>query len=100
MNTDIEQAVVRLIANDPSSFKHNFAQLEKQGYVHIQYSPDKKLKFYSFDVSVVERWVSGVIMYNMLPLKTQHLDEFESGYINQIQPVRVQQKCLFGTKLL
>lgn len=95
VNTDIEQAVVRLIANDPSSFKHNFAQLEKQGYVHIQYSPDKKLKFYSFDVSgggTMGEW-SNYVQY--ATAKTQHLDEFESGYINQIQPVRVQNKNVY-----
>ncbi len=61
----------------------------------------KKLKFYSFDVSgggTMGEW-SNYVQY--ATAKTQHLDEFESGYINQIQPVRVQNKnCVFGAKLL
>ncbi|OTG89752.1 hypothetical protein [Acinetobacter sp. ANC 3813] len=51
VNSDIENAVVDIISNDKNSFNYNFPALVKQGYVHVQYSPDKKLKFYSFDVS-------------------------------------------------
>ena len=95
VNGDIESAVVEIISNDKNSFNYDFPALVKQGYVHVQYSPDKKLKFYSFDVSgggTMGEWDSYVQYYTG---QTQHFDEFSAGWINQIQPVRIQNKVVY-----
>ncbi|WP_180164315.1 hypothetical protein [Acinetobacter sp. YH12049] len=98
VNEAIEREIVDVIAADPSSFHYGFTQLEKQGFVHVQYSPDKKLKFYSFDVSgggTMGEW-SSYVQY--ATGKTQHLDQFDSGYINQILPVNIQNKTVYLVK--
>ena len=95
VNEAIKNAVVEVISDDTSSFNYDFPALAKQGYVQIQYSPDKKLKFYRFDVSgggTMGAW-SNYVQYSTG--KTQHLDQFTSGYINQILPVRIQNKVVY-----
>ncbi|OTG81475.1 hypothetical protein B9T33_07385 [Acinetobacter sp. ANC 5054] len=95
VNVDIESAVVDIISADQSSFNYDFPALTEQGYVRIQYSPDKKLKFYTFDISgggTMGEWDSYVQYYTG---KTQHVDQFDSGSINQIQPVRINNKVVY-----
>lgn len=50
-NQQIAAAVQRELAGHPESFNYPFKQLQQHGKLFITYSPDRKLKFYSFDVS-------------------------------------------------
>ena len=50
INQDIESAVVAKIKQDPTSFGYNFPNIQDAYSLRIHFSPDKKLKFYTFDV--------------------------------------------------
>ena len=47
---EIESIVVQKIKQDPASFSYAFPILQEQYHLRIHFSPDKRLKFYSFDV--------------------------------------------------
>ncbi|MEF9994884.1 MAG: hypothetical protein RSA22_14875 [Acinetobacter sp.] len=50
INQDIESAVVAKIKQDPTSFDYSFPNIQDSYSLRIHFSPDKKLKFYTFDV--------------------------------------------------
>ena len=95
VNSDIMSEVSVLIESDPESFQYDFPKLKEEGYIHIKYSNDKKLKFYSFDVSgggTMGEWDNYVQYYIGNNI---HLDEFQAGYIYQIKQVNLQQKPVY-----
>ena len=47
VNGEIEQIIINELSLDPDSFKYDFPLFKQIGYLHTQYSPDKKLKFYT-----------------------------------------------------
>ncbi|ENX22025.1 hypothetical protein F892_01265 [Acinetobacter vivianii] len=50
VNQAIESDIVHKIENDPASFNYSFPAFEDHYHVRIQFSQDKQLKFYTFDV--------------------------------------------------
>lgn len=50
VNQAIESEIVEKIEHDPASFKYSFPALQDHYHMHIQFSPDQQLKFYTFDV--------------------------------------------------
>ena len=50
VNQEIESAVVVKIKQDTTSFDYNFPNIQDAYSLRIHFSPDKKLKFYTFDV--------------------------------------------------
>jgi hypothetical protein len=95
VNGDIMSDISAIIEDDPDSFKYDFPKLNEAGYVHIKYSNDKKLKFYTFDVSgggTMGEWENFVQYYTG---KNIHLDEFQAGYVNTIKQVNIQQKPVY-----
>ncbi len=95
INGDLEATISSKLAADPSSFNYDFPKLQKNGYVHITYSPDKKLKFYNFDVSgggTMGEW-SNYVQYQI----NQHIkfDEFEAARIDQIYQEKIQNNVIY-----
>ena len=50
VNQAIELEIVEKIKQDPASFNYSFPAFADHYHVRIQFSPDKHLKFYTFDV--------------------------------------------------
>lgn len=50
VNQAIESEIVEKIEHDPASFKYSFPALQDHYHMHIQFSPDQQLRFYTFDV--------------------------------------------------
>lgn len=46
-----QYTLMDVIETEPKSFRYGFKQAQNDGIVHIQKSPDQKLKFYNFNVS-------------------------------------------------
>lgn len=92
VNHDIENEISSKIFEDTTSFTYDFPALQQEGYVYITYSPDKKLKFYSFDVSgggTMGEWQS-YVQYKTGT--TLHVDEFEAGSIYQVLQATIKNK--------
>lgn len=95
VNGEIEEAISNKISQDSSSLTYEFPNLQKNNYVSIKYSPDKKLKFYTFDVSgggTMGEWYSDV------QYKTNnviHVDEFTAGSILDIKQVNIGNKTIY-----
>lgn len=98
VNGEIEQIIINELSLDPDSFKYDFPLFKQIGYLHTQYSPDKKLKFYTFDVSgggTMGEWSNYVQYYTG---KNIHLDEFQAGFVLDIYPVTIQKKNVYLVK--
>ncbi|MBH2002205.1 MAG: hypothetical protein I8H98_08050 [Moraxellaceae bacterium] len=50
VNQKIETAIVNKIKQDPTSFSYSFPVFQDHYNLRIHFSPDKSLKFYTFDV--------------------------------------------------
>jgi hypothetical protein len=50
VNQTIESEIVAKIESDSRSFNYTFPTFQDQYNLRIHYSPDKRLKFYTFDV--------------------------------------------------
>lgn len=96
VNGDIEQRVSSIIADDPTSFSYDFPLLQDAGYVHIQYSPDRKLKFYNFNLSTGGTMgeASNYVQYKINQITL--FDEFNAGYhITDIKQVRLNNRPVY-----
>ncbi|MFV5384305.1 hypothetical protein [Acinetobacter junii] len=51
VNQSIETEIVAKIQNDKSSFSYSFPVFQDHYNLRTHYSPDKKIKFYTFDIS-------------------------------------------------
>ena len=51
VNQEVAVKVVDFIQSHPQSFHYNFKNLVSKNMISIHYSPDQKLKFYTFDIS-------------------------------------------------
>lgn len=92
---NIENEIRLVIKNNPSSFEYDFPKLQKNGYMQLDYSPDRKLKFYTFDVSgggTMGEW-SSYVQYQTP--KQLRLDEFEAGRVNRIYQVKMGEKQIY-----
>lgn len=95
VNHDIEADISNKISSDITSFTYDFPALQQAGYVHIMYSPDKKLKFYSFDVSgggTMGKW-QNYVQYKTGT--TLHVDEFEAGSIYKVLQAAIKNKPVY-----
>lgn len=95
VNQDIENIFSAQFAEDQSSFYYDFPKLQKQGYVHIIYSPDKKLKFYNFDVSAggtMGEWTN-YVQYRVQ--NQSKFENFESAQINHVKQVLVKNQIIY-----
>ena len=95
VNGDIMTDVSALILNDADSFKYDFPKLKDAGFVQIQYSKDKKLKFYTFDLSgggTMGEWDNYVQYYTGSKI---HYDEFDAGHVHEVKQVNIQQKPVY-----
>ncbi|QIO07056.1 hypothetical protein [Acinetobacter shaoyimingii] len=95
VNNDIENEIRLKIENMPSSFQYPFSKLQHAGYVHLDYSPDRKLKFYTFDVSgggTMGQWSNHVQYQTDNQLK---LDAFKAGRILKIYQANIAQKTIY-----
>ncbi|KAF1026597.1 MAG: hypothetical protein GAK29_01216 [Acinetobacter bereziniae] len=50
-NEKISNAIETKIKKDPTSFTYAFPQLTEKNMLKIHYSPDRKIKFYTMDIS-------------------------------------------------
>ncbi|ENV63416.1 hypothetical protein F949_02261 [Acinetobacter junii NIPH 182] len=50
VNQSIETEIVAKIQNDKTSFSYSFSAFQDHYNLRIHYSPDKKIKFYTFDI--------------------------------------------------
>jgi hypothetical protein len=95
VNHDIENEISNKIAGDITSFTYDFPALQQEGYVRIHYSPDKKIKFYTFDVSgggTMGEWQS-YVQYKTGT--TLHVDEFEAGSIYKVLQTTIKSKPVY-----
>src|SRR5690606_12825966 len=51
VNQEVESKVAGFIAKNPQSFSYTFKNLASKNMIFVNYSPDRKLKFYTFNVS-------------------------------------------------
>ena len=51
VNQEVESKVAGFIAKNPQSFSYVFKNLASKNMIFVNYSPDRKLKFYTFNVS-------------------------------------------------
>ncbi len=96
INHDVEDVVSSALAQDPASFSYDFPKLSEHGFVNIKYSPDKKLKFYNFNVgyggSMGE--ASNYVQYHIG--QNTKFDEFETGFhTSNVQQVKIQNKVVY-----
>ena len=92
VNGDIEAEISNKISEDNTSFTYDFLILQQKGYIRTHYSPDKKLKFYTFDISgggTMGEW-SSYVQYKAG--QKLLLDEFQAGYIQNISQVNIKNK--------
>jgi len=95
VNADIASDISKQISSDVTSYSYDFPYLQKAGYVQIHYSPDKKLKFYTFDVSgggTMGEWYTDV-QYTIGD-KTL-VDEFKAGYISKVSQSNIKNKPVY-----
>ncbi|CAB1221220.1 hypothetical protein [Acinetobacter bouvetii] len=86
INQEVSLKISNFIQSHPQSFAYNFKKLVSKSMVSIRYSPDQKLKFYTFDISAggtmreFESYVQFKYKGNVI---TQALAD--SGFIKSIQ---------------
>lgn len=79
-NQQIAQAVSQKLKSDPKSFDYAFKQLTDRDLLRVHYSPDRKLKVYTLDVSSggSMRFFENLLQYRQgTQVKTQTLDDRE-----------------------
>lgn len=95
-NEKISNAIETKIKKDPTSFTYAFPQLTEKNMLKIHYSPDRKIKFYTMDIS------GGGTMRdstNLVQLKgkksptTQDLAKV--GFIDKIAQVKIDNRDVY-----
>lgn len=79
-NQQIADAVSQKLKSDPKSFDYAFQQLTDRDLLRVHYSPDRKLKVYTLDVSSggSMRFFENLLQYRQgTQVKTQVLDDRE-----------------------
>ncbi|MDQ9011072.1 hypothetical protein RFI36_15310 [Acinetobacter gerneri] len=97
-NQQIELDIHNQLAKDPASFNYDFPKLKKAHFIDIKYSPDKKLKFYNFDVSgggTMGEWTN-YVQYKVN--NKMKLDSFDSGYIQSISQNNIKNQPVYLVK--
>ncbi|MGE4315688.1 hypothetical protein [Acinetobacter sp.] len=51
VNQEVASKITAFIEQNPQSFAYDFKKLTSKNMVFVNYSPDRKLKFYTFDIS-------------------------------------------------
>lgn len=51
VNQEVASKIAAFIEQNPQSFAYDFKKLTSKNMVFVNYSPDRKLKFYTFDIS-------------------------------------------------
>ncbi|AOA59971.1 hypothetical protein BFG52_10640 [Acinetobacter larvae] len=106
VNQDIATSMLKAIAQDPDSFHYDFPDLQKAGFLQIHYSPDKKLKFYTFDVghggtmaesdNYVQYYVTKNDAANNSTNKILKFDQFTAGsHIYEVKQVNIQKQPVY-----
>ncbi|MEB6478418.1 hypothetical protein [Acinetobacter vivianii] len=95
VNQAIESDIVNKIENDPASFNYSFPAFEDHYHVRIQFSPDKQLKFYTFDVGgggTMGEYSSYVQTQNS---GKTHLTPVETGLIFDVKETVLTKKPVY-----
>lgn len=98
VNIDLEEKISNFLAQDQSSFQYNFPRLQDLGYIDIKYSPDRKLKFYTFDIGgggTMGEYSSYVQYKQGNQIK---FDIFESGYISEVDQIQLNNHPVYLIK--
>ena len=51
VNQEVASKIAAFIEQNPQSFAYDFKKLTSKNMIFVNYSPDRKLKFYTFDIS-------------------------------------------------
>lgn len=95
-NENISNAIIEQLRKDPQSYNYPFKALTDKNLLRIVYSPDKKLKFYNFDVSgggTMREFVTYIQYRQGSRIKTQEIKN--AGYIKRIQQTQLHQQPLY-----
>ena len=95
-NEKISSEIENKIKNDSSSFAYSFAKLTEKNMLDIHYSPDRKIKFYTMDVSA-----GGTMRepYSLIQVKqsnafaSQELSQV--GFIDKIVQVKIKNQDVY-----
>lgn len=95
-NENISNAIKTKIRKDPASFAYSFPKLTEKKMLKIHFSPDRKIKFYTMDIS------GGGTMReftNLIQLKAKTApitqDLAEVGFIDNIAQVKIENKDVY-----
>jgi hypothetical protein len=94
-----QQAALKIadfIESHPQSFDYNFKNLTSKNMVSIHYSPDRKLKFYTFDVSAggtLREFESYVQFKQGKKVPTQAVKD--GGFIRSVQQTQLNQQTVY-----
>lgn len=94
-----QQAALKIadfIESHPQSFDYNFKNLTSKNMVSIHYSPDRKLKFYTFDVSAggtMREFESYVQFKQSKKVLTQAVKD--GGFIRSVQQTQLNQQTVY-----
>jgi hypothetical protein len=86
VNQEVASKIATFIEQNPQSFSYAFKNLISKNMIFLNYSPDRKLKFYTFDISAggtMREFESYVQFKHKDKVITQALDD--SGFIKSIQ---------------
>ncbi|OTG83054.1 hypothetical protein [Acinetobacter sp. ANC 4648] len=95
-NEDVSHTIIEKLKKDPTSYTYAFKALTDKNLLKILYSPDKKLKFYNFDVSsggTMREFTTYVQYKQGNRIKTQAVEN--AGYIKRIQQTELHQQPLY-----
>jgi|GEM_PF-229443 len=95
-NEKISNEIESKIKNDSSSFAYSFAKFTEKNMLDIHYSPDRKIKFYTMDVS------SGGTMrepYSLIQVKRSNglasQELAQVGFIDKIAQVKIKNQDVY-----
>ncbi|RZF51720.1 hypothetical protein EXE30_10950 [Acinetobacter halotolerans] len=108
VNQEIESEVVNKLAHDSASFNYAFSSVQEQYNLRIHFSPDKTLKFYTFDIggggtmgeysSYVQAQKAGKTI--LTPIKTGFiLDVKQTQFVNK-QPIYLVKSYYKGSSCI
>jgi hypothetical protein len=96
VNQEVALKIKEFIQQNPQSFAYDFKKLSSKSIVFVNYSPDRKLKFYTFDVSsggTMREFESYVQFKQGNKVITQTVKD--GGFIRSIQQTQLNQQAVY-----